>query len=245
VVYSYTPAANETIDATLCTNSAYDTKLYIYAGVCSGTPVACNDDACSTPSYPSPYVSRLTGVSLTGGTTYYLVVDGYGGDAGTFTIDVTLGAGPCDVVCPPGATPEGEPVCADEYVDATNGGCNSTPTVFGTVACGETICGTSGTYLFTGLNYRDTDWYQIVTSAPTSFTWSATAEFPLLIFAIDGTPGCAGLVILGSATADPCLNATVATPQMPAGTYWFWVGPSVFSGVPCGVEYVATLTCTP
>jgi uncharacterized repeat protein (TIGR01451 family) len=91
VVYVYTPAANTAVDVTLCTGTTnYDTKLYVYQGSCpGGGAVACNDDECTSPLFPSPYVSALTGVPLTGGQTYYFVVDGYGSDSGPYTIEIT------------------------------------------------------------------------------------------------------------------------------------------------------------
>ncbi|MHC4413828.1 MAG: nidogen-like domain-containing protein [Planctomycetota bacterium] len=98
VVYSYTPGVNQTISISLCLNSAYDTKLYVYENVCGpyqgGTEIACNDDACSTPSFPSPFVSEIPAVALTAGNTYYIVVDGYLGDEGSYTIDIEGLAGP-------------------------------------------------------------------------------------------------------------------------------------------------------
>jgi hypothetical protein len=221
----------------------YNTKLYIYGGVCSGTPIACNDDACSSPHY-SNWVSELLDVNLTGGTTYYIIVDGYTGERGHYTLSISERV-ICDVVCAPAGISENEPDCADGYVDATNGGCNSTPNVFRTIACNTTVCGKSGTYLLPEFYARDTDWYRIVTTEQTSFTWSATAEFPLLIFAIRGP--CPGKVLFW-ATADPCGTATVITGPQPAGEYYLWIGPSAFTGATCGAEYVATLTtdtCAP
>ncbi|MBL7034063.1 MAG: T9SS type A sorting domain-containing protein [Candidatus Delongbacteria bacterium] len=84
VVYAYTPAGNETVTISLCTGSTYDTKLFVYENLGTpGSPFACNDDACPG------YVSELAGLSLTAGNTYYIVVDGYGGDCGDYTIDFT------------------------------------------------------------------------------------------------------------------------------------------------------------
>jgi len=90
VVYSYTPAADLTVDITLCVNpSDYDTKLYVYENVVTPTnPFACVDDACQSPGYPSPYQSMIEALELTGGNTYFIVVDGYGGDAGGYSIDI-------------------------------------------------------------------------------------------------------------------------------------------------------------
>jgi hypothetical protein len=82
VVYSYTPAADVFVDIDLC-SSIMDTKVYVYEDSCPlfgapGSPIACNDDACGALGFQS----LLTSVSLTAGTTYYIVVDGY--DAASF-----------------------------------------------------------------------------------------------------------------------------------------------------------------
>jgi hypothetical protein len=85
VVYQYTPSGDGLIDITLCNAvDTYDTKLYIYEDVHTpGTPFACNDDACPG------YVSELLQVQLNIGHTYFIVVDGYGGDCGEYLIDIT------------------------------------------------------------------------------------------------------------------------------------------------------------
>ncbi|HSN55939.1 MAG TPA: hypothetical protein VLT32_14800 [Candidatus Sulfomarinibacteraceae bacterium] len=90
VVYAFTPATDMAIDISLCVGTTnYDTKLYVYEGSCPGAGnIACNDDECTAPLYPSSFVSSLTAVPLTGGQTYYIVVDGYGGDSGPYSIDV-------------------------------------------------------------------------------------------------------------------------------------------------------------
>jgi uncharacterized repeat protein (TIGR01451 family) len=91
VVYAFTPASNMAIDITLCVGTTnFDTKVYVYEGSCPGSGnIACNDDECTAPIYGSPYNSALSSVALTGGQTYYIVVDGYGGDFGPYTIEVT------------------------------------------------------------------------------------------------------------------------------------------------------------
>ena len=72
VVYSYTPATDGNYHASLC-GSAYDTRLFVYPNTCSGDPIACNDDgaACGDVS------SDIPSVELTGGTTYFIIVDGW------------------------------------------------------------------------------------------------------------------------------------------------------------------------
>jgi hypothetical protein len=81
VVYEYAAPYDMILNVTLCNGSSYDTKLYIYENT-AGNLVDCNDDECPG------WVSELLGVALTGGNTYYFVVDGYGGDAGSCTIDI-------------------------------------------------------------------------------------------------------------------------------------------------------------
>jgi len=151
---------------------------------------------------------------------------------------------PCYVQCEPD---EGEPICGNEYDDTYNGGCNSSPPIFQPIACDQTICGTSGTFLFGGSSYRDTDWFEITTTGYSDLYWTVEAEFPLQIFVIKGAgPGdCSSYTIVGSLSGGECEQITLDTYENEPGTYWFWVGPSVFTGVPCGARYQATLTCVP
>ncbi len=102
VVYSYSPAANVTVDATLCVGvTDYDTKLFVYQDVCpDGVPFACNDDECTAPGGQG-FVSALAGLNLLGGHTYYFVVDGYSGAEGNYTLEIAEGQpwvsdNPCD-----------------------------------------------------------------------------------------------------------------------------------------------------
>jgi hypothetical protein len=85
VVYKFTPAENELVGVYLCA-SLYDTKVFIYAGTCTGDPIACNDNAnCGYDGYQS----FLSNVQLLAGTTYFIVVDGSGESCGEYTITVT------------------------------------------------------------------------------------------------------------------------------------------------------------
>jgi len=90
VVYEYTPTSTETVSITLCYDATdYDTKLYVYEGACPGSLVDCNDDDCQTAGYPyGPFVSELQDVPMNSGTTYYIIVDGYGGSSGNYEIFV-------------------------------------------------------------------------------------------------------------------------------------------------------------
>jgi hypothetical protein len=240
VVYQYTATTSLNLRVDLCA-SIYDTKVYVYDfayGYGFGNPLACNDDACGV----SGWRSQLDFFAETGHT-YHIVVDGYSGDCGDYTIDVY------EIIiewleCPAGASLEGEPDCHDGYVDQFNGGCNSTPPVFSSVPCsptGETItiCGTSGTY--DDAAYRDTDWYELNITETNTITFMCTAMFPLAIFMIDGNNGCEGLTILEYGTAGIFETATLTHTFLP-GTYWLWVGPSSFTDIDCGTLYVMTVT---
>lgn len=108
VVYMYTPTADVVVDLTLCDGATdYDSKMYVYENTCPtpGSPYACNDDACTSAAGQN-YVSRIAELPLTGGNTYYIVVDGYQANAGTYYLDIYESAtGAC---------------CVDEACVATN-----------------------------------------------------------------------------------------------------------------------------
>ncbi|UCD16681.1 MAG: hypothetical protein JSV44_09490, partial [Candidatus Zixiibacteriota bacterium] len=246
VVYSYAPAANETVDISLCyAGTDYDTKLYVYENSHTpGSPYACNDDACPG------YVSEILELALTGGNVYYIVVDGYGSSCGNYELHVDPFE-ECVVECPGGASVEGEACIPDDGEDVTNGGCNNDPPIFSSITCGETVCGTCNTYVYGTSNYRDTDWYELVLTENTQVTVTIEAEFPALAgFAeyatgTEGSGDCAnttGYFLSGYANVGPCEvgNADfILTP----GTWFLAVMPSVFEGVECDKDYVVTVNC--
>ncbi len=241
VVYSFTPAADMCVTIDLCP-SLYDTKVFVYENAWTpGAPYACNDDADCVEAFRS----KIEGLLLTGGNTYYIVVDGYGGSAGVYFIDVfevDCPEPPEPCPCPAGAIAEGEPTCYDDYLDEYNGGINSEPCVFSSANIGDVICGESGTYLFTGASYRDTDWYEIGVGLPGTLSMTCDANFPVAMFIIDALSGdCIEYTILGSTTGAECSATYLEAPVTAGGNYWLFVGPSVFTGVPCGSEYTLTV----
>ena len=230
VVYRYTPEYDESLDILLC-QSGYDTKVYVYEAA-AGNLVACNDDACGSTTYQS----ELMYVPLYGGVDYYLVVDGYGGDCGDYLLDVRPSmpcfARPrgCDAV-------EGEPECANEYVDAFNGGCNSDPPVFSTVPCSSggavlTICGVGGGFDVGGHAYRDTDWYEVDAALnEAGFTWCVTGEIDMLMGTVAAAP-CDGISGLDQAAiAEGCLPTCLSVP--PGAHYLFLAVTGFGSSVGC------------
>ncbi len=159
---------------------------------------------------------------------------------------------PCELACPAGATLEPE-VCGAQ----TNNGCNSVPPAFGTIACGETICGTA----WADGDTRDTDWYII--NLPDSdgdgfeqITATLFSQFPGVCFILSGPPSdCANIVSVGTTgCSDNCANISTATACLPApATYTIFVaagncnGSGIFDGFPCGTQndYTLEVTCGP
>lgn len=234
VVYSYTPASNVTVNIDLC-GSSYDTKLYVYAGSYTpGAPFACNDDGC--PGYRS----QISNLALTGGTTYYFVVDGYGSGSGAYVLKVT-NPNACVVNYAAGGVAEGE-ACVTDSDDLVNGGCNSTPEVYGTINCGDTINGTA----WASTTLRDTDWFLKSFTNDTTVIFKVVANFPVLVYIVDMTPGCLDAVDLKSGTGGPCDTVTL-TADVPAGTYAFFVSPRYFEAqYSCANgpwKYTASLEC--
>ena len=88
-VFQWTPTVSGTATVQTCgAGTSFDTVLYMRSADCSAGPsVACNDDACLNAA-GSNVASRVT-VDVAAGQTYFIVVDGFGGAQGTFTLTVT------------------------------------------------------------------------------------------------------------------------------------------------------------
>jgi hypothetical protein len=234
VVYSYSPAADGTFSVSLC-GSLYDTGLYVWQDT-QGNEVACNDDFCGLQSQVN-----VPGLA---GHTYYIVVDGYSTSSGSYTIDVEP---PCQVTCPAGSLLEGEPICGDNYYDSYNGGCNSSPPVFSilptpTVGHDVTVCGHYGGFLYNGLSYRDTDWYQITLPQAASIGWSVLGEAQTLIGIINGNNGCPISTFYTYTYGTACPTPLSVSASVSAGNWWLWVGTLSFGSAagPCTQNYTGT-----
>ncbi len=147
--------------------------------------------------------------------------------------------------CIPGSGWEDEPVPYDEYNDHSNGGCNSDPQVYGATepqpqGTSQNICGTSGTYYVAGEARRDTDWYEVNLVNPGPFGFSVVADFPLFIALLSGDQGCTDPPIIEMTSAGPGEHVGIWDNLAP-GTYWVFIAPSIFEGVPCGAEYYLSL----
>jgi hypothetical protein len=145
-------------------------------------------------------------------------------------------------VCDGSETPEGEPVCSDGYVDTFNGGINSTPPVYSPITCGESVCGEAGTFDLGGIANRDTDFYLLNLAVDTQVTWTVSADgFAHAITTVDPSLG----VVVGDFATSAAGEEISVTNCLPAGAWALFVSTANFTGVPCGSQYVGTVTCTP
>lgn len=242
-LYTVTEAGDAVIS--LC-GSDYDTKMAVYGGECEAlTEIACNDDACGLQS-------EIELVNVNVGDKFYIEVGGYGTNTGDGILNIDV-VPTCEVSC--SGTPEGEPCIADDGVDATNGGCNSDPPVFGSIGCNETVCGQWNTYLFGGSNYRDTDWYTFTLDDYYDVTITAIGEFPIVTGFLEqvvdgGGVDCGNFTgsIAPYGTGDKCDTVVVQRLAMGPGDYAIFVGGTEFTGYPCSAgpfDYKITVDCVP
>ncbi|HEY3295091.1 MAG TPA: serine protease [bacterium] len=113
VVYTVNVPSCQTVTASLC-GSNYDTQISVYAGgSCPGnTLVACNDDYCGLQSQVS-FLAQ-------GNTNYYVLIGGYFGLTGNYTLNVTgTPFTPPNDVCP------GTTIASLPYSDAGNTACGT------------------------------------------------------------------------------------------------------------------------
>ena len=148
-------------------------------------------------------------------------------------------------VNPAGCVGEEEP-CGVNNPDTFNGGCNSTPFVYGTALLGQAYCGSCAN----STAARDTDWYMFTMPAiADTIVVSGSAQFLAQSFIL--APTCPAVIIspakLNSA-ANPDMSYTYG-PLTPGGSYVFFMSPQGFDGsAQCGVNdgynFVLTATST-
>src|SRR2546426_377824 len=217
-VFQWTPTVSGTATVQTCgAGTTFDTVLYLRSGACaSGPEVAggCTDDACTnaTGLYRA---SRLT-PTVTAGQTYYIVVDGYGGAQGTFSLTVTPPAPTTTTTTLPGGGG-----CSSPMVIPASGGTFSGATSGTSALVGS--CGSSGTS-----PERVYQWTPAVSGTATIQTCGAGTTFDTVLYMRSGA--CAsGPEVAGGCTDDACTNATGLyrasrlTPSVTAGQTYFIV----------------------
>jgi hypothetical protein len=243
VVYCYSPPHDMCVSISLC-DSYYDTKVYIYQDVAGNVPWpdGCNDDNFDCVDPPVSYTSWIESVELFAGHTYYIVVDGYGGQCGDYVlaVDEIDCPGPCDVICV--GVPEGEPTCYDGYDDQYNGGCSSLTWSY--IPAGPSpivVCGEGGVFDHGGLTYRDTDWYLIYPCGGVPISITVEAEFGVLFGFVGGVPECIEPGFISFALADECTPTTL-TEYLPCASVAIFVATDTWDpAYVCGLEYSLTV----
>ncbi|MCP3905116.1 MAG: hypothetical protein GY715_15940, partial [Planctomycetes bacterium] len=213
----------------------YDSKIFLRDA--ASEVIRCNDDGCGVTGGPS----RLQNVVLAPGD-YDLAIDGFGSESGAYEVVlrefVPLS---CFLDPPCGGEPEGEP-CDDVNDDTTNGGCNSTPNVFGTISIGgPAICGVT----WANEGTRDTDWYAFSVAVPQLVVIHVRGEPDVVSFLLTMSAGGA-CPVLGVPHWSPAFSGACDTNQvsdtgfyLDPGDYVLFVAPGtetgggVFDGFPC------------
>jgi len=245
VVYAYTPVSDVTVDIDLC-GSSFDTKVYLYENaVTPGIPYECDDDY-YTDTVCGLYVSKIESLFLTGGNTYYIVIDGYDEFAyGDYSLEISENSlpPPCtwdvDIICPQDALTEGETCGTD-----TNGGCEmaaGTENWETIPTTGATFCGT----LWANGGSRDTDQYELLLTETSLVILTVDADQLIQFGLISGgtagyvgNPDCTTITgISPSNTAGPCYETILDLGLLLPGTYWFSVSMTVNDGFPCDNHY--------
>lgn len=239
VIYSFIPTY--TGSHTIAIDSAtYDTYLYVRTtGACPGSvQVACDDDG-------GPGLWSLINMNMTAGTTYFIVVDGFSEDSGSYRIRVNSN---CLINCQPSDIAECDEEILPEHANSDcNGACNNLngiPTRQN-INIGQTICGRAFTYTGpTGENRRDTDSYLFTLAEPCSVRITLNTEFPTQLFVFG--PNCPfGTALFNQSWAYACSTVTYLTSCLPAGSYNLWVGPTFFTGMSEFRDYRVRLDVVP
>ena len=144
-------------------------------------------------------------------------------------------------ICIPCAIPEGEPIILEDGEDVTNGGCNLAPELFTNINLEDAICGITNTYYFEGGGYRDTDWYKLVLTSPTTVYWSVYSGIDGVSYIL--APPCPSTIVTAAyslANTPLTLSAT-----LPAGTYYFLWTTRYWLGNEVSAPYMVKLSTTP
>jgi hypothetical protein len=139
VTFSWVPATSGTATIATCdaVHTTYDTVVYLRSGACmTGPQLTCNDDTpgCATASGAN-HGSSIT-PTVVAGETYFIVVDGYGGRQGNFSLTVTA-----PVATPPGACDEPVvvPAAGGTFTGTTSGSSTLAATCAATDTAPETV----------------------------------------------------------------------------------------------------------
>jgi hypothetical protein len=176
---------DQTVTASLCTGTTYDSRISVYTGTCGTlTCVGGNDDACVLQS-------ELT-FNAFAGNDYYILVHGFGGSTGAFTLTIS-----CATLC---FTPNDDCATAQPITINNNGTGNpytqynecSTVGAFPNATCGGSFAQHTDEWFSFNNGLRDSLHFEILPVGPTPISGD---YFAALYIGTCGTPtliGCVG-----------------------------------------------------
>jgi hypothetical protein len=146
------------------------------------------------------------------------------------TLDVNLLPPPCELTIPAGAIAESEGACGDD----SNGGCNSSPPAFDTIAFGQSVQGR----LYNDTLVRDTDWFEFTVPELSEVTVSFAAQYPSVV-AISQPDDCfrGGVPNVSNLSFAQICGAATGSFVLDAGTYRLQIANAYFDGIGCGAGY--------
>jgi Protein of unknown function (DUF1566) len=215
-VFQWTPSLSGPATLETCgSGTTYDSVLYLRAASCAtGAEVQCNDDACANASGLFR-ASRIT-PTVTAGTTYYIVVDGFGGSSGSFALRVTPPGAPSSTT----STTLAGAACGSATVIPAGGG-----TFTGTTSGTSTLAGTCG---ISGLApERVFQWTPTTSGTATIQTCGAGTTYDSVLYV--RSPTCTSPEVTNGCNDDACPNASglfrasKVTPVVAAGQTYFIV----------------------
>jgi hypothetical protein len=241
VVYSILPAMDMGLDIDLC-GSSYDTKLLVYDE--NLALVGCNDDYYWGPPCGN-YVSWIEDLPVTGGVEYFIVVTGYGNEAGDYLLDVVEHL-PCELECPGAGVPEGEPPPTNDYVDLFNGGCDvDGPDPLLQPVTAPVFCGVSGYYRANGVSARDSDWLLFTLPASGVLEITGDAERPCSLAEL-WPQDCELAEVVQQVVIGRCAEATLTIVGDPGSPAWIRIEPITYvspvGSYPYAFDYLLTAT---
>jgi hypothetical protein len=188
----------QNITLSLCTGTSFDTKLFVYTGVCGSlTCLTYNDDDCSTQS-------RVTFTS-TNNTDYYVLVTGYGSAKGNFQLGVTYTSSPPTIT----TQPINLQTCTTPQTFSVVASGVRTPFTYQWYRNGVSISGAnSGTYSTSTLG----NYYVQVTNSCNQSTNSNTVTLSLATSPIVTIPSSSQICAGGSGTNNITSSVTLGIP---------------------------------
>jgi streptogramin lyase len=248
-IYRWTPETSGTAVIDTCAGATYETLLYVRQGDClNGAQLGCNQVAFCQPGL---FASRVY-PDVVAGETYYIIVDGVGGQSGNFTLTVQA-----PVVNPPtptvSPTPTATPTMAPSPTTTAGDSACDRPTTLrasggrleGTTSGADTLTGSCGS---SNGPEKVFQWTPAVSGIATIETCGEGTRFDTTLYVRGGS--CAGADL--ACSDDACPNhygsalASKITLAVTAGeTYFIVVDGALGESGPFALEVTPPQPATP